>query len=59
MSRSERANLPGKVVAGRDYPDALVDYRLATRLTGSPEAGRDDEDGAAGTDDEDGRGLTS
>ncbi|MEU3957641.1 hypothetical protein ACIG54_12205 [Streptomyces achromogenes] len=45
-SRSERTNLPGEVVAGEDYRDALIVYRLATRLTGQPEDGRDDADGA-------------
>jgi hypothetical protein len=58
VSRSERTNLPGTVVGGQDYRDALVDYRLATRLTRSPEEGRDgDEDGTdPGTD---GRSVTS
>ncbi|MFE9903979.1 hypothetical protein [Streptomyces achromogenes] len=46
-SRSERTNLPGEVVAGEDYRDALIVYRLATRLTGQPEDGRDDAGGAA------------
>ncbi|MBK3527207.1 hypothetical protein JHN54_37220 [Streptomyces sp. MBT70] len=45
-SRSERTNVPGEVVAGKEYRDALIVYRLATRLTGQPEDGRDDEDGA-------------
>ncbi|MCZ0204351.1 hypothetical protein OZK63_02805 [Streptomyces sp. UMAF16] len=45
-SRSERTNLPGEVVAGEDYRDALIVYRLATRLTGQPEDGRDDAGGA-------------
>ncbi|GAA2734476.1 hypothetical protein [Streptomyces nogalater] len=55
-SRSERTNLPGEVVAGKEYRDALIVYRLATRHTGLPDDGRDDEDGAgAGTDS---RGVT-
>jgi hypothetical protein len=45
-SHSERTNVPGEVVAGKEYRDALIVYRLATRLTGQPEDGRDDEDGA-------------
>ncbi|MFF4713352.1 hypothetical protein ACFY2V_18430 [Streptomyces eurythermus] len=45
-SRSERTNLPREVVAGQEYRDALIDYRLATRLTGQPEDGRDGGDGA-------------
>ncbi|MYS41571.1 hypothetical protein GTY23_10040 [Streptomyces sp. SID5998] len=42
-SRSERTNLPGKVAAGQDYRDATVAYRLATRLTGRPEEGDQDD----------------
>ncbi|CAL9665023.1 hypothetical protein [Streptomyces sp. enrichment culture] len=45
-SRSERTNVPGGVVAGKEYRDALIVYRLATRLTGQPEDGRDAGDGA-------------
>ncbi|WP_181796756.1 hypothetical protein, partial [Streptomyces sp. WELS2] len=49
-SHSERTNLPGEVVAGQEYRDALIVYRLATRLTGQPEDGRDGEgdEGGAG-----------
>ncbi|MEU5091384.1 hypothetical protein [Streptomyces sp. NPDC021356] len=43
MSRSERTNLPDVVVAGEEYRDTTVTYRLATRLTGRPEDGRDGE----------------
>ncbi|MFF8592243.1 hypothetical protein ACF061_12475 [Streptomyces sp. NPDC015220] len=47
-SRSERGNLPDKVVAGEEYRDASVTYRLATRLTGPPENGRDRQGGGEG-----------
>ncbi|MEV4342023.1 hypothetical protein [Streptomyces sp. NPDC049590] len=46
LSRSERTNLPDKVAPGREYRDALVVHHLATRLTGQPADGPDDEDGA-------------
>ncbi|MEU8470535.1 hypothetical protein AB0F30_21945 [Streptomyces sp. NPDC029006] len=39
MSRSERSRLPRPVEAGRDYDDVTVAYRLATRITGTPEGG--------------------
>ncbi|CAL9325013.1 hypothetical protein [Streptomyces sp. SudanB182_2057] len=39
-SHSERTNLPDEVVAGKEYRDTLIVYRLATRLTGQrPEDG--------------------
>nr|BFD87479.1 hypothetical protein StreXyl84_68800 [Streptomyces sp. Xyl84] len=43
LSCCERTNLPGEVVAGEEYRDASVTYRLATRLTGRPEGYRDTE----------------
>ncbi|MFI9823579.1 hypothetical protein ACIHFC_24395 [Streptomyces sp. NPDC052013] len=36
-SHDERTNLPDQVVPGSDYRDIEVTYRLATRLTGSPQ----------------------
>ncbi|MFE9773696.1 hypothetical protein ACFYOV_18910 [Streptomyces sp. NPDC005931] len=45
-SRSERTRLPHGVVAGREYRDVTVAYRLATRLTGEVEGGRSGADGA-------------
>jgi hypothetical protein len=35
-------------VPGREYEDVTVAYRLATRLTGEPEAGRNGDDDTAG-----------
>ncbi|MFQ6142097.1 hypothetical protein ACLMNJ_03325 [Streptomyces seoulensis] len=46
VSRSERTNLPDEVVAGEEYRDATVAYRLATRLTGRTD---DVPDGGGGT----------
>lgn len=42
-SRSERTNLPDTVAADREYRDVLVHYRLATRLTRTPDADPDHE----------------
>ncbi|GAA0652364.1 hypothetical protein GCM10009535_33430 [Streptomyces thermocarboxydovorans] len=36
VSRSRRVNLPESVVAGRQYRDIEVTYRLATRLIDEP-----------------------
>lgn len=36
VSRSRRVNLPDSVVAGHEYRDIEVIYRLATRLTDEP-----------------------
>ncbi|WP_063758812.1 hypothetical protein [Streptomyces sp. NRRL S-340] len=44
LSWCERTNLPDEVVAGEEYRDASVTYRLATRLTGRPEEHRDAEE---------------
>ncbi|WP_206317012.1 hypothetical protein [Streptomyces composti] len=44
VSRSRRVNLPDSVVAGHEYRDIEVIYRLATRLTdelpGRPPSGQ-------------------
>ncbi|KES06000.1 hypothetical protein BU52_16405 [Streptomyces toyocaensis] len=46
VSHSDRDHLPEKVVAGQDYRDVTVDYRLETRLAAEQGLAR----GAADTD---------
>jgi predicted GNAT superfamily acetyltransferase len=46
-SHSHRTGLPERVVAGDEYQDVTVAYRLATRLSGQAEGGRG---GAGGAD---------
>ncbi|MGW2619415.1 hypothetical protein [Streptomyces sp. NPDC001500] len=43
-SHSDRTNLPGPVIPGREYQDVTVAYHLATRLAGEPEAGPNGDD---------------
>ncbi|MFE6336156.1 hypothetical protein ACFVOK_23565 [Streptomyces sp. NPDC057798] len=47
-SRTDRTHLPNPVVPGQEYEDVTVTYRLATRLTGEPEAGRNGDNDTAG-----------
>ncbi len=44
-SHSHRTRLPDRVVAGEEYQDVTVAYRLATWLTGPAEGGRGGTDG--------------
>ncbi|MEV5935131.1 hypothetical protein AB0L56_20990 [Streptomyces sp. NPDC052079] len=44
LSRSDRDNLPEKVVPGEDYHDVTVDYRLETRLLEEPGRARSDDE---------------